>query len=1059
MSAPNPSIAARARARTACAWALLALLAACGGDGGDAPADAAAPPTAQPPAPPPPPPPAPGNQAPVPRFDAPAAAVAGQPAVFDARSSSDPDGGALRFSWDFGDGGAAGTAQVAHLYPAAGTYSARLLVSDAQGATATLTRSVTVGAAPVAVRTVSVAGRVSGIDGLPLAGVTVSVEGRSGAGSSATTDADGRTTLNVGVGVNVVLRLAKTGYTDQIKSLNLPSVAGSDASFEASLMPRAAALTLADAAAGGSVTGPDGASLQLPAAALVDAVTGAAVTGAVQLNLTPVDVNAAAVAAFPGRFEGVNGDGSRTPIVSYGTTEFVLSQGGRPLQLKPGARATVDLPVYASQSLGGAVLAAGGRLPLWSLDERSALWVNEGEGTLVAAPASPTGLALRAEVGHFSWWNADKGFLPYRPKPRCINDVPGQYDSIFEQATICKMLAEMDKPIPAQGSAPRPDRARALAVATAASTAASSPAPRFPFPAVRIDGDVPMAGGVAIDIPPDYDVVLTGTALNGTWRGRVLVKGGEGATADISVPLRPVLAGGADEAITLPFDAVRAAAALRIDSYRFSVVAAQSVDITLAREGSSLTGLVRVRNAAGELLDGSDFGTDAARLRVQLPAAGEYRIEVQPQLGAPGGYRLQAAAAAAAAGVPSQRIGNAAPLGAPAVVSLGDRALALWVQAGSSGPQLMGSRYLGASEGWSGAAVLAAATGYDEATGLQARANAAGDVWVLWADASGPRVTRGSLAAGAVWTAPLPLASAACTGGAGLTQRLAVNATGQAVVMWQRASGGTGWCARRHEAGAWSAEALLVSTPPASGAGLALALTAAGQAVAAWPLDNFGGLAVAQQDSAAAGWSAPVLRVPANNSVALPALAAAADGSLMLAWQGVGEIRAAHRPAGQDWGAAQRLGDAGTSGFPQAVWLGGERFAVGFNSFNSGPRIVEHRATTGWGAAVAVGTNLNLPILVSLAAGGDGSAIAISLANGRGGAGTGTELGFARRAAATGQWVDAALPLAARQATGGNVLSRYAPVSADAGRASALWLEQPIGTTPRIRAARLSAEP
>jgi hypothetical protein len=225
-------------------------------------------------------------------------------------------------------------------------------------------------------------------------------------------------------------------------------------------MPRAAAQTLADAAAGGVLTGTDGARVELPAAALVDAATGAAVTGPVQVTLTPVDVNAAAVAAFPGRFEGINGDGTRTPIVSFGTTEFLLSQAGRPLQLKPGVRAMIQLPVYASQDLGGAALAAGGSVPLWSLDERSAQWINEGQGTLVADAASPTGLALRAEVGHFSWGNADKGYTPYRPKPKCINDVSGQYDSIFEQATICKMLAEMDKPIPAQGN--RPARREAL---------------------------------------------------------------------------------------------------------------------------------------------------------------------------------------------------------------------------------------------------------------------------------------------------------------------------------------------------------------------------------------------------------------------------------------------------------------------------------------------------------------------------------------------------------------------------------------------------------------------
>jgi hypothetical protein len=245
---PAPRRAARDLCRLLAALGVRATLVACGGGGGGEHAGASPPVST----PPPPPPPA-ANQAPTARFDAPTGAVAGQPVVFDGRASSDPEGSALRFTWQFGDGSAGGTAQVAHLYPAAGTYTARLLVQDADGATADVSRSVTVVAAPVAARSVSVAGRVTGIDGLPLAGVSVAVQGRTGAGSTATTDTDGRATLSAGVGVGVVLRLSKPGYTDQVQRLHLPGSTGSDASFQASLMPRAAAQTLADAAAGGAL--------------------------------------------------------------------------------------------------------------------------------------------------------------------------------------------------------------------------------------------------------------------------------------------------------------------------------------------------------------------------------------------------------------------------------------------------------------------------------------------------------------------------------------------------------------------------------------------------------------------------------------------------------------------------------------------------------------------------------------------------------------------------------------------------------------------------------------
>jgi PKD repeat protein len=1053
-----PRSVARDLCHLLAALGVVATLVACGGGGGGEDAGAS------PPVPSPPPPPPAANQAPTARFDAPIGAVAGQPMVFDGRASSDPEGSSLRFTWQFGDGSAGGTAQVAHLYPAAGTYTARLLVQDTDGATADVSRSVTVVAAPVAARSVSVAGRVTGIDGLPLAGVSVAVQGRTGAGSTVTTDTDGRATLSAGVGVGVVLRLSKPGYTDQVQRLHLPGSTGGDASFQASLMPRAAAQTLADAAAGGALTGTDGARVELPAAALVDAATGAAVTGPVQVTLTPVDVNAAAVAAFPGRFEGINGDGTRTPIVSFGTTEFLLSQAGRPLQLKPGARATIQLPVYASQDLGGAALAAGGSVPLWSLDERSAQWINEGQGTLVADAASPTGLALRAEVGHFSWWNADKGYTPYRPKPKCINDVPGQYDSIFEQATICKMLAEMDKPIPAQGSQARPARAQALAARPAAAAAS---APRFPFPAVRIDGDVPMAGGVAIDIPPDYDVVLTGTALNGTWRGQVKVKGGQGATADVNVPLRPVAVGGSAERITLPFDQTRTAAPFRLDSYRFDGTAGQAVDVSVAAAGSTLTGRVRVLDAVGRVLDGSAFGTSTAGLLVTLPAAGEYRIEIEARTGAPGAYRLQAAAGAAAtARLPSAAVSEGEPLSAPALLSQGGTALALWMERGSNSPVLMVSRNRSTDQDWQAAQALALAPGYSDALGLQARADATGQGWVMWNDGNGPVVARGPVAPGGAWPAPVALASATCRGAD--AQHLAVNASGQALAMWQRAGSIGVWCTRRFEGGVWLAEQVVDSTArfqvpgstPVTSFPATLALTDAGRAVAVWQRNEFGGgLLSAQQDTATAAWTTPAVLI-SDTRAGGPALAASSTGTLALAWWSNGSLFAAEQPLGAAWSPSQLLGDIGGSGHVQLAWLGAARFAVAWNTFNSGPRLLEKATAQPWGAMRPLASGTALPLLMNLAADSDGSAATVSVANSR--SGIGVDLVLDRRAAATGTWTTSAEPLAVRPVyTGGVPLPRLAPLGVGSGWADAAWLTFTTGSSPvlHVRAARLTAAP
>ncbi|HVM98295.1 MAG TPA: PKD domain-containing protein, partial [Candidatus Acidoferrales bacterium] len=54
-----------------------------------------------------------------------------RPTYFDASDSFDPDGDPVSFSWNFGDGTATSTqVQVAHLYRAAGFYTATLTVSD-----------------------------------------------------------------------------------------------------------------------------------------------------------------------------------------------------------------------------------------------------------------------------------------------------------------------------------------------------------------------------------------------------------------------------------------------------------------------------------------------------------------------------------------------------------------------------------------------------------------------------------------------------------------------------------------------------------------------------------------------------------------------------------------------------------------------------------------------------------------------------------------------------------------------------------------------------------------
>ena len=96
---------------------------------------------------------APPNQPPVARATAtPNSGTAPLAVAFDGSTSSDPDGSIASYAWTFGDGGSATGPTANHTYTTAGSYSAKLTVTDNQGATGTTTIAITVnpGATPPA---------------------------------------------------------------------------------------------------------------------------------------------------------------------------------------------------------------------------------------------------------------------------------------------------------------------------------------------------------------------------------------------------------------------------------------------------------------------------------------------------------------------------------------------------------------------------------------------------------------------------------------------------------------------------------------------------------------------------------------------------------------------------------------------------------------------------------------------------------------------------------------------------------------------------------------------
>ncbi len=87
-------------------------------------------------------------------------------------TASDPDNDPLTYSWDFGDSSSGTTRTPSHTYTRAGSYTARVTVSDGRGGSASATASISVGnAAPIAVIATPVNGaRYRAGDTLTLAG-------------------------------------------------------------------------------------------------------------------------------------------------------------------------------------------------------------------------------------------------------------------------------------------------------------------------------------------------------------------------------------------------------------------------------------------------------------------------------------------------------------------------------------------------------------------------------------------------------------------------------------------------------------------------------------------------------------------------------------------------------------------------------------------------------------------------------------------------------------------------------------------------------------------------
>jgi len=239
----------------------------------------------------------------------------------------------------------------------------------------------------------SVSGLVVDMDtDAPVANARISAAGRS-----VQSQADGRFTLTgLAASERLPVQVEATGHGNNVAIVKLP--ANSAATIRVRLL-KLAPTQVFNAEVGATLILPGSpAQAQVPANSLVDALTGAPVSGPVTASLTNVDP-ARDPERMPGGYTTLQ-DGNVRAIESFGAIKVDLRDAnGRRLQLAPNTDARIRIPLSTRSPNPPA------DVPLFHFDEATGRWTKEGIALLRTAPNGER--YYQGEVTHYSYWNAD----------------------------------------------------------------------------------------------------------------------------------------------------------------------------------------------------------------------------------------------------------------------------------------------------------------------------------------------------------------------------------------------------------------------------------------------------------------------------------------------------------------------------------------------------------------------------------------------------------------------------------------------------------------------------
>lgn len=250
---------------------------------------------------------------------------------------------------------------------------------------------------------IALSGIVRDASGTPIEGVSI-VSGSS----AATTNTDGFFEFDQIQVVSVlndndrsVVRFSKAGYFDVVRSMDADDDAADGASWEVVMCKKEnndfTSIKTYSSSSDQTLQAGE-MKIDMPQDGYKVDGTGVGYTGKVKSEMVYLDPNNERFSEMMpgGDLAAVRTDNSSAQLVSYGMTDLnMYAENGDKLQLKEGSKAKLTFPIPAG--MGENPPAS---IPLWSFNEKTGLWEEEGSAAL-------QGNVYVGEVAHFSWVNLD----------------------------------------------------------------------------------------------------------------------------------------------------------------------------------------------------------------------------------------------------------------------------------------------------------------------------------------------------------------------------------------------------------------------------------------------------------------------------------------------------------------------------------------------------------------------------------------------------------------------------------------------------------------------------